>query len=115
MPLLLLLRELPLELLLMRTLTLVMISLGVTLLELLGWIAQETRTATAPDLWSTNLALPIFHLPALPLSHYCSIDQILKGREGMVHQCVVQGVNQTSQESVLPLCISVDILGCIVR
>jgi hypothetical protein len=34
-----LLRELPLELLLMRTLVLVLIYLRVTLLELLGWIA----------------------------------------------------------------------------
>jgi hypothetical protein len=37
--LLLLLRELPLELMLMRTLVLVLVSLRVTLLELLGWIA----------------------------------------------------------------------------
>jgi hypothetical protein len=37
--LLLLLRELTLELLLVRTLVLVLISLRVTLLELLGWIA----------------------------------------------------------------------------
>jgi hypothetical protein len=37
--LLLLLRELPLKLLLMRMLVLVPISLRVTLLELLGWIA----------------------------------------------------------------------------
>jgi hypothetical protein len=36
---LLLLRELPLELMLMRTLVLVLISLRVTLPELLGWIA----------------------------------------------------------------------------
>jgi hypothetical protein len=36
---------------------------------------------------------------------------MLKGREGMVHQLVVQGVNQPSQELVLPLGISVDILG----
>jgi hypothetical protein len=36
---LLLLRELPLELLLMLTLIVVLVSLRVTLLELLGWIA----------------------------------------------------------------------------
>jgi hypothetical protein len=65
----------------------------------------------APVLRSTNLVLPIFHLPTLPLSHYCSINQMLEGREGMVHQLVVQGVNQTSQEPVLPLSISVGILG----
>jgi hypothetical protein len=33
----------------------------------------------------------------------------------MVHQLVVQGVDQTSQELVLPLGISVDILRCIAR
>ena len=74
-----------------------------------------SHAAAAPGLRSTNLALPIFHLLALPLSHYCSINQMLEGRKGMVHQLVVQGVNQTSQEPVLPLCINVDILGCIAR
>jgi hypothetical protein len=69
----------------------------------------------APSLRSTNLALSVFHFPALPLSHYSSINEVLKGREGMVHQLVVKGVNQTSQEHVLPLGISVDILGCIAR
>jgi hypothetical protein len=39
MAVLLLLRELPLELLLVQMLVLVLISLRVTLLELLGWIA----------------------------------------------------------------------------
>jgi hypothetical protein len=39
----------------------------------------------APGLRSTNLALLVFHLSVLPLSHYCSINQVLKGREGMVH------------------------------
>jgi hypothetical protein len=37
----LLLRELPLELLLVRTLVLVLVSLRVDLLELLGWIARN--------------------------------------------------------------------------
>jgi hypothetical protein len=69
----------------------------------------------APSLRSINLALSVFHLPALSLSHYCSTNKMLKDREGMVHQLVVQGVNQTSQEPVLPLCINVDILGCIAR
>jgi hypothetical protein len=68
-------------------------------------------TAAAPGLWSTNLALTVFHLPALPLSHYCSINQVLKGRKGMVHQLIVKGVNQTSQKPILPHGISVDILG----
>jgi hypothetical protein len=40
---------------------------------------------------------------------------MLEGREGMVHQLVLKGVNQTSQESVLPLGISVDILERIAR
>jgi hypothetical protein len=78
---------------LMLILALVLMSLRVTLLELLGWIAWETGTAAAPSLRSTNLALPVFHLPALPLSHDSSIDQMLKGREGMVQQLVVKGVN----------------------
>jgi hypothetical protein len=33
----------------------------------------------------------------------------------MVHQLVVKGVNQTSQEPILSLGISVDILRCVVR
>jgi hypothetical protein len=33
----------------------------------------------------------------------------------MIHQLVVKGVNQTSQEHVLPLSISVDILRCVTR
>jgi hypothetical protein len=41
--------------------------------------------AVAPSLRSTNLALSVFHLPALPLNHYDSVNQMLKGREGMVH------------------------------
>ena len=71
--------------------------------------------ATTPDLRSTNLVLLVFHLLTLPLRHYSPINQVLEGREGMVHQLVVQGVNQTSQEPVLPLGINVDILGCIAR
>jgi hypothetical protein len=46
---------------------------------------------TAPGLRSTNLALPVFHLSALPLSHYSPFNQMLEAREGMVHQLVVQG------------------------
>jgi hypothetical protein len=71
--------------------------------------------AAASGLRSPNLALLVFHLLTLPLSNYSSINQVLKGREGMVHQLVVQGVNQTSQEHILPLGITVDILGCIAR
>jgi hypothetical protein len=43
----------------------------------------------ALELRSTNLALSIFHLFTLFLSHDCSIDQVLKGEEGMIHQLVV--------------------------
>jgi hypothetical protein len=71
--------------------------------------------AAAPSLRSTNLALSVFLLLAFPLNHYSSINQMLKGREGMVHQLVVQRANKTSQEPVLALSISVDILGCIAR
>jgi hypothetical protein len=59
------------------------------LLELLGWVARETGTTAAPGMRSTNLALMVFHIPKLPFSHCSSIDQMLKGREGMVHQLVV--------------------------
>jgi hypothetical protein len=105
--LLLLLRKLPLILLLM--LTLMLVSLGVTLLELLGWIALETRMTVAPRLGSTYFALPVSHLPAIPLCHYSPVDQMLEGREGVIHQLIMQGINQSSQESVLSLGINVDI------
>jgi hypothetical protein len=58
---------------------------------------------------------PVFHLLALPLGHDGSIDQMLEGRKGVVHQLVVKGVNQTSQKMVLPLGIFIDVLGCITR
>jgi hypothetical protein len=83
------LRELPLILLLMWMLILVLISLRVALLELLGWVAWEMGTTAASGLWSTNLALQVFHLSVLPLSHYSSINQVMKGREGVVHQLIV--------------------------
>jgi hypothetical protein len=67
----------------------------------------------APRLRSTNLALSIFHLFVLFLSHDGSVDQVLKGGEGMIHQLVVQGINQASQETVLSLGISVDIFRSI--
>jgi hypothetical protein len=65
-------------------------------------------TAT-PDLRSTDLAFPVLHLPTLPFSHDCSVNQMLEGREGVVHQLVVERINQSSQEAVLPLGIRVDI------
>jgi hypothetical protein len=69
-------------------------------------------TAT-PGLRSTNLVFPILHLSSLPLSHYGSIDQMLEGRESVVHQLIVKGINQTSQKTVLPLGIRIDIFRCI--
>jgi hypothetical protein len=66
-----------------------------------------------PGLRSTNLALSILHLPVLPFGHYGSIDQMLEGRESVVHQLVVKGVNQTSQKVVLPLSICIVIFRCI--
>jgi hypothetical protein len=115
--LLLLLRELPLILLLVLTLmlVLVLVSLRVTMFELLGWMTGEMGRAAAPSLRSTNLALLVFHLLTLSLSHYGSVNQMLEGREGMLHQLIVKGVNQTSQKLVLLLGISIDILGCIAR
>jgi hypothetical protein len=67
----------------------------------------------APRLRSTNLTLSILHLLALLLSHDCSVDQVLKGGEGMIHQLIVQGIDQVSQETVLPLGICVDIFRSI--
>jgi hypothetical protein len=33
----------------------------------------------------------VFHLSALSLNHYCPINEVLEGTEGLVHQLVVQG------------------------
>jgi hypothetical protein len=87
--LLLLMRELPLVLLLVLTLMLVL----VTLLEWMRWVASVARTAATPGLRYTNLAFPVLHLPALPISHDCFVDQMLEGREGVVHQLIVEGIN----------------------
>jgi hypothetical protein len=40
---------------------------------------------------------------------------MLEGREGVIHQLIIQGINQSSQESVLPLSIGVDIFWCVAR
>jgi hypothetical protein len=85
----------------------------VTLLELLGWVARVAWTAATPGLRSTNLVFLVIHLPALPLSHYGSVDQMLEGGESVVHQLVVKGINQTSQKAALPLSICIDIFWCI--
>jgi hypothetical protein len=65
--------------------------------------------AATPNLRSTNLAFPVLHLLMLPFNHKSPVDQMLEGREGVVHQLVVEGINQSSQETVLPLGICVDI------
>jgi hypothetical protein len=106
--LLLLLRKLPLVLLLL-VLTLMLVLVLVTLLEWMRWVAWVARTTATPDLISTNLAFPVLHLQTLPFSHDCSVDQMLEGREGVVYQLVMEGVNQSSQETILPLGIRVDI------
>jgi hypothetical protein len=106
--LLLLLRKLPLVLLLL-VLTLMLVLVLVTLLDLLRWVAWVAETAATPNLRSTNLAFHVLHLSTLSFSHDYSVDQMLEGREGVVHQLVVEGINQSSQETVLPLGIRVDI------
>jgi hypothetical protein len=65
-------------------------------------------TAT-PGLRSTNLALPILHFPTLPFSHDCSVNQMLEGGKSVVHELVMEGINQSSQKAILPLGIRVDI------
>src|SRR6187455_3577843 len=57
----------------------------------------------------------ILHLFTLPLYHDCSVDQVLECWEGMIHQLVLQRVNQASQEMVLPLGVGVDIFRSIAR
>jgi hypothetical protein len=96
----------------MRMLVLLLISLRVTLLELMGWIAWETGAIVAPGRRSPIMRF-VLHLRALFLSHHRSVDQVLKGGEGMIHQLLVQGINQSTQETVLSLGISVDIFRSI--
>jgi hypothetical protein len=57
--------------------------------------------------------LVIFHLFVLPLCHDCSVNQVLKSEEGMIHQLILQRVDQASQVTILPLGICVDILRSI--
>ena len=40
---------------------------------------------------------------------------MLEGREGVVHQLIVEGIDQSSEEVVLPLGIRVDIFWGITR
>jgi hypothetical protein len=51
------------------------------------------RVIVAPGLRSTNLALSIFHLFAFLLRHDCSVDRVLKGGKGMIHQMIVQRID----------------------
>jgi hypothetical protein len=69
----------------------------------------------ASRLRPTDLALAILHLLALLLCHDCSVNQVLKCGEGMIHQLIMQEINQASQETILPLGIYVDIFKSIVR
>jgi hypothetical protein len=87
----------------------------VTLLELLGRVARVARAAATPNLRSTNLVFPVLHLPTLPFCHGCSVYQILEGGESVVHELVMEGINQPSQEALLLLGICVDILWGITR
>jgi hypothetical protein len=71
--------------------------------------------AATPNLRSTNFAFPVLHLPTLPFSHDCSVDQMLEGEESVVHQLIMEGINQSSQKAELPLGICVDIFWGITR
>jgi hypothetical protein len=63
------------------------------LLELQRQVARETGVIAASRLRPTDLALVILHLLALLLCHDCSVDQVLKCGEGMIHQLIVQGID----------------------
>jgi hypothetical protein len=73
------------------------------------------RTIAASRLGSTDLVLAILHLFALPLCHDCSLNQVLECREGMIHQLILQRVNQASQETILSLGVGVHIFRSIAR
>jgi hypothetical protein len=64
---------------------------------------------STPGLRSSDLALPILHLPTLPFSHDCSVYQVLEGGENVIHQLIMEGINQSSQKAVLPLSIRVNV------
>jgi hypothetical protein len=54
--------------------------------------------AATPNLRSTNLVFRVLYLPMLAFYHDCSIDQMLEGREGVVHQLIVEAINQSSRK-----------------
>jgi hypothetical protein len=66
--------------------------------------------SATPNLRSTNLAFHVLHFPTLHFSHDCSVYQMLEGGESVVHQLIMEGIDQSSQEAVLSLGIRVDIL-----
>jgi hypothetical protein len=45
----------------------------------------------------------------LPFSHDCSVYQMLEGGESVVHQLIMEGINQSSQKAVLSFGIRVDV------
>jgi hypothetical protein len=45
----------------------------------------------------------------LPFCHDCSDYQMLEGGESVIHQLIIEGINQSSQKAVLPLGICVDV------
>jgi hypothetical protein len=94
-------------------LKLLLLRWALVLPELLRWVASETRAIAASRPRSTNLALAILHLFTLPLCHDCSINQVLECGKGMIHQLILQRVDQASQESILPLSVGVDIFRSI--
>ena len=47
--------------------------------------------------------------------HILTVNQVLECREGVIHQLILQRVNQASQETVLSLGVGVDIFGSIAR
>jgi hypothetical protein len=69
----------------------------------------------ASRLGSTDFALAILHLLTLPLCHDFSVNQVLECREGMIHQLILQRINQASQETVLSLGVGVEIFRSIAR
>jgi hypothetical protein len=44
-----------------------------------------------------------------PFYHDCFVYQMLEGGESVIHQLIMEGINQSSQKVVLPLGIYVDV------
>jgi hypothetical protein len=71
------------------------------------------RAIAASRLGSTNLTLALLHLFVLPLYHDRSVNQVLERGEGMIHQLILQRVDQASQETILPRYSLTDIDPCL--